>query len=148
MNAGRIRDDGSVLVLTIGFAVVVMLFVGVVVDSSKLFLTRRALASLADAAATAAAQQIDLEAVYRGGLSQNLPLSPASAAATAAQSVQVGARGAGLTDVRLEAVVVIGADVVVTVSGRAMLPLAGLVTGSSGGVVITVTARARSAVAR
>ena len=42
----RQREEGSVLILTIGFAVVIMLLVAVVVDASKLFLTRRALASV------------------------------------------------------------------------------------------------------
>jgi uncharacterized membrane protein len=142
------REHGSVLVLTIGFVVVVMLFVGVVIDASKLFLTRRALASVADGAATAAAQEVDVQAVYQGGPTAALPLSQAAAAAVAAGSVQQAARAAGLVDVTVDDVTVAGPDVVVTVSGRAVLPLASLVTANPTGVLITVTARARSAVAR
>jgi uncharacterized membrane protein len=141
-------DRGSVLVLTIGFVVVLMLLLAVVVDSSKLFLSRRALASVADGAATAAAQQVDTVAVYLGGAGATLPLSPTGALAAATASVQQGASAAGLTDVTLASVTVTATQVDVTVTCRVQLPLAGLVTGSSAGVVITVTARAESAVAR
>jgi len=144
----RCRQDGSVLILTVGFVVVLMLFVGVVTDASKLFVTRRALAAVADGAATTAAQQVDLAAVYRGWSGSWLPLSGSKAATAAERSVHDAAAGSGLVNVRLDSVAVIGPDVVVTVSGRAVLPLASLVTGSPEGVVVVVTAQARSAVAR
>jgi uncharacterized membrane protein len=141
------RDDGSVLVLTIGFALLLMLFVGVVTDASKLFLTRRSLASVADQAAEAAAQDVDVAAVYRGGASKALPLSQEQVTATVRGLLRQAAAGTGLTDLRVVAVSLDGTDVVVTVSGRAVLPLTSLVTGASDGVLITVTARAETAVA-
>lgn len=146
-RTGPQREQGSVLVLTVGLVAVVALFVGVVTDASKLFLERQTLAAVADGAATAAAQQVDVQAVYDGGLVAALPLSPAGAAAAAAGSVQQSARDGGLVGLTLDAVTVDGPDVVVTVSARAVLPLAGLVTGAPDGVLITVTARARAAVA-
>jgi uncharacterized membrane protein len=141
------RDEGSVLILTIGFALLAMVFVGVVVDASKLFLTRRALASVADGAAQAGAQDVDLAAVYRSGPGAALPLSPARAAAAVQADLTQAARSTGMTDLHLVNVTVRGPDVQVTVSARAVLPFTALVTGSSNGVVITVTASARSAVA-
>ena len=141
-------DRGSVLVLTIGFVVVLMVLLAVVVDSSKLFLSRRALASVADGAATAAAQQVDPAAVYLGGAGATLPLSPTGALAAATASVQQGASAAGLSGVTLSSVTVTATQVDVTVTGLVQLPLSSLVTGSSGAVLITVTARAESAVAR
>ncbi len=142
------HDEGSVLILTIGFAMLAMVFVGVVVDASKLFLTRRALASVADGAAQSAAQDVDVAAVYQVGAGEALPLSPARAAATVEGQVRQAASATGLTDLRVVSVAVAGTAVVVTISGRAVLPLTALVSGSSEGVVITVTSSAQSAVAR
>lgn len=79
MIARRRRDDdGSVLPLVIGFVVVVLLLVGVVTDSSVLWLQRRALQSTVDGAALAGAQAVDLAAVYAGGARGDLPLAPAA----------------------------------------------------------------------
>ena len=86
--------------------------------------------------------------MYGAGSVTALPLSPAGASAAAARSVQQAAVSVGLSDLTLDAVTVAGPDVAVTVSAHAVLPLAGLVAGSPGGVLITVTATARSAVAR
>jgi len=141
-----VHDQGSVLVLTLGFMVVVMVLVVVVADASKLFLSRQALASVADGAATAAAQQVDTAAVYLGRTGATLPLSQAGASAAAALSVRQGAAAAGLTDVTVVEVTVTGRQVTVTVSGRVQLPLAALVNGGSNQVTVTVTASAESAV--
>ena len=62
------RDDrGTVLVLAAGFVVVVLLAVVVLVAASAGFLPRRALVALADAAALAGAQSIDIDTYYREG---------------------------------------------------------------------------------
>ena len=144
----RQREEGSVLILTIGFAVVIMLLVAVVVDASKLFLTRRALASVADGAAVSAAQDVDPSAVYASPSGEALPLSPAKVTADVQAYVRRAAAETGLTDLRVVAVGVLGPDVTVTLSARSVLPLVGLVVGPSDGVLISVTARARPAVAR
>jgi uncharacterized membrane protein len=68
------RDDGTVLLLVLGFAIVAMLLVAVVVDVSALYLARRSLASAADAAAIAGVQMVDERAAYSGEASQRLPL--------------------------------------------------------------------------
>jgi hypothetical protein len=60
-------DRGSVLLLTLGFVVVIVMAIGVVVDASSVFLQRRSLAALADGAALAGAQSIDVDAYYRRG---------------------------------------------------------------------------------
>jgi uncharacterized membrane protein len=148
MTTRTAREEGSVLVLTLGFAVVIMLFVGVVVDASKLFLTRRALASVADGAALAAAQDVDVGAVYRGTAGGSLPISAPRAVADVTRYVAEAAAQTGLTDLHVLAVQVDGTGVTVSLGGRAMLPLVGVVTGTDNGVDITVTARAQSAVSR
>src|SRR5699024_8190055 len=53
------RDErGQITVLMIGFAVVLVMFVGVVVNASHVFLERRSLSSWADGAVTTATQQV------------------------------------------------------------------------------------------
>ena len=141
-------EQGSVLILTIGFAIVIMLLVAVVVDASKLFLTRRALASVADGAAVSAAQDVDPESVYTSPSGEALPLSATKVTADVQAYVRRAAAETGLTDLTVVGVTVQGPDVTVTLSAHSVLPLVGLVVGQTDGVLISVTARARSAVAR
>jgi hypothetical protein len=75
--AGRPRrgDDGTVLPLTLGFLMISIMLVIVVADASALYLARRSLASAADGAALAAAQDIDEVAIYTAtGQLEELPL--------------------------------------------------------------------------
>lgn len=76
----RSRDDeGTILFLTIGLSVVLLLLVAVVVDVSDLILVKRGIASAADGAALAAAQQPDKVAIRSqdDALATRLPLDPA-----------------------------------------------------------------------
>lgn len=54
------------MLLTVGFVVVALVAIGVVTDVSAAFLQRRSLAALADSAALAGAQVVDLDAYYAG----------------------------------------------------------------------------------
>lgn len=60
---------GQTTVLIVGFAVVLLMAVGVVVDASAAYLQRQSLATLADGAALVGADQVEGAAVYAGGLS-------------------------------------------------------------------------------
>jgi len=82
LRVGRRADDGSLTVLVIGFTFILAVLIVVGVDVSKVFLARRSLSSLADAAALAAAQSADKAAIYAGAASCGgvLPLDPAAAA--------------------------------------------------------------------
>lgn len=73
----RGREQGSILLLTLGFVVLALLLVLTVVDASVVFLTRRDLAAAADSLALAAAQQADLPALYAQGPGATLALDPA-----------------------------------------------------------------------
>ena len=76
----RTRDEsGSVTPLIIGFAVVVALLVGAVVDASAAYLRRQSLNSLADAAALAATDGVQGEQVYTQGLGERAAIDPAAA---------------------------------------------------------------------
>ncbi len=76
----RRRDErGSVTPLIIGFAVVVAMLVAAVVDASAAYLRRQGLDSAADAAALAATDGIQGEAVYTHGLGRRAEIDPAAA---------------------------------------------------------------------
>ena len=65
------RDErGSITPLIIGFALLVAVLVAVVVDASAAYLRRQGLDSVADAAALAATDGLQGDAVYRHGLGE------------------------------------------------------------------------------
>jgi len=108
-------EDGTVLVLVIGFAFVLVVMVGVVVNVSAVVLAKRGVASAADDAAVSAAQALDLEQLYRDGLRTQLPLSVAEARSrVATYASQVATEQPGLT----LAVRVDGRTAVVTAAGE------------------------------
>jgi hypothetical protein len=73
------RQRGSTSLLIIGFAIVAIMMVAVVVDASAAYLRRSGLDSLADAAALAAADAIQGQQVYEGGLGDRAQMDPAVA---------------------------------------------------------------------
>jgi uncharacterized membrane protein len=135
----RSHDDGQITLMIIGFVMIVVLLVGVIANASKAFVYRRSLASWADGAAVAAAQNVAEEVVYAGPALEDLPISAD------------GARGAvagyvvrhGLAE-RFEefdsSVVVDPTAATVTVAFRARMPFA--LAGEVGGITITAEATA------
>ena len=83
------RDDGQLTVLVIGFTFILAVLIVVGVDVSKVFLARRSLASVADAAALAASQAADQSAIYAGDAACGgvLPLDPVAASQQADSSL-------------------------------------------------------------
>ncbi len=74
------RDEtGSIAPLVIGFLLVIVVLVAVVVDASAAYLRRQDLNALADAAALAATDGLQGEAVYTHGLDERLEIDPATA---------------------------------------------------------------------
>ena len=120
MRPERQGDTGTVLVLVLGFTMVLALLVGVVVNVSAAVLARRSVASAADGAAVAAAQSLDLTALYGSGLRDGrLPLDPADASRrVAAYAAQATASQPGLQ----LAVTVAGATATVTAVRDVPLP--------------------------
>ena len=125
------------LILVIGCVAVLALLVAVTVDAARLYLARRALDGVTDAAALAAVQAVDLDAVYAGGVTTRLPVDEAGArravrryldASDAADDLD------GLTVVAIE----VGPDEV-TVRTRAVvrLPFVGPATRGRSTVVVT-----------
>ncbi|WP_347402918.1 pilus assembly protein TadG-related protein [Protofrankia symbiont of Coriaria ruscifolia] len=87
VRAGRRQDDGTILVLTLGYVLVALMLAIVVTDVSTVYLARRSLASAADGAALAAAQSVDETAIYTStGNLQRLPLAEVAAIVAQYQS--------------------------------------------------------------
>jgi hypothetical protein len=135
-----------VLVLGIGLAVLVMLLVSVVVDASRAFLARRALAGLADGTALQAAHAVDLAALYESQPAGSLPLADAAARRGAATYVASHALAAGVPSARLVAVTVDGPTVRVTLTMTDPATLAASLLGGGSAQHLTVTASASSEV--
>ncbi|HSE08732.1 MAG TPA: pilus assembly protein TadG-related protein [Nocardioidaceae bacterium] len=94
------EERGQTAVLIIGFALVIAMAVVVVVDASAAFLRRQALNSLADGAALSAADGLQGEQVYAGGLDDRASVDPRAARAlvqTYLSSVGAGRRYPGLS---------------------------------------------------
>ena len=137
-------DQGSVLILLLGFAVLALVLVGVVADLSKVFLAKRSLASTADGAAIAAAQAIDLEALYTGSVDLgSLPID-ARAAEAAARGHLAGDGSAIAYDAfALDLVEATPIQVEVQVSARVALIFGAFFAGPDG-VRLSASATARS----
>lgn len=141
MNRRPKGEDGTILVLVLGFAALLLMLVAVVVDVSAVILARRGAASAADGAAIAAAQRLDVDAVYRNGLGQAIPLSPAevravvSTYAQRAEQAQAGLRLAAEVDAA-------GTTATVTATRQVALPFAGWL--GIGSVTVTAVAHARA----
>jgi hypothetical protein len=95
----RSEERGQTTVLVIGFVLVVAMTIVVVVDASAAYLRRQALSSLADGAALAAADGLQGEQVYTGGLGERAQVDPEAAQALVESylaSVRAGQRYPGL----------------------------------------------------
>jgi uncharacterized membrane protein len=139
-------DRGSVLVLGIGLVALTMLVVGAGVDASRLFLARRALASLADGAALRGAHDLDTAALYASGATDVLPLSTTRVRADVVEYVAGQAAANGVSGVRVVSLRVVDGTVSVGLSRVETVPVLGTLLGTPGGEVVSADASARSAV--
>ncbi|CAN5171946.1 hypothetical protein BH18ACT9_BH18ACT9_13220 [soil metagenome] len=130
-------DRGQATALIVGFFVVALLMVGVAVDASAAYLRRQGLDSLADAAALAAADGLQGQQVYEGGLGERALIDPAAARVLVDDYVQ--AAGATTTYPGLQWQVDASAErVVVRMSAPLDLPI--VVPGVDSRPVISSTA--------
>lgn len=132
MRRPRSGDRGSVLLLTVFLGLVLAGVVAVVVDASAVFLAHRALASQADGAALAAAQEVDLDAFYAG----DGDVLPLAGAADVVSRYVADHPGTAVVDVRTD-----GTTVTVVLERHVPLPLAP--PGYRDGVTVTARASAR-----
>lgn len=139
-------DDGTVLLLILGLAVVAALLVAVVTDVSALYLERRELIAAADGAALAGAQAVDEASIYQNGLPATGPVPLDEAAAE--QAVRDYLVDAGLLTSAMDVTILTSATTVsVALATRLELPVASTVTaGMSGDAEVSASATARTAV--
>lgn len=134
-------DHGTILLLTIGFALIALCLVLVVTDASKVFLTRRSLVSAADGAALAGVQSLDRDAFYAGNGGSALPLDVEAATAAVRAYVDAAGLADDYADFAVVSVQVTDTEVTVTLRGRSVLPF-GAYVGHPDGVVVEATAHA------
>lgn len=141
----RERDDeGTILFLTLGLSVVLLLLVAVVVDVSAVILAKRGVSSAADGAALAAAQQPDRAFIDSrdNALAQHVPLDRGLVGDVVA-TYESDARG-GQPGLRLVATVQGEDEAVVDAYRTITVPFGGWL--GVGKVQVHAVARARSPV--
>ncbi|WP_022924880.1 pilus assembly protein TadG-related protein [Serinicoccus marinus] len=144
------RDGGQISILLIGMVALTLTIIFAVIGVTSVQLSRIQLLDAADAAALDASDALAREQVYEGGLGTGPPVTDQTVIDAAsehlARRVQPSrieewglGSGTGTTD---------GRTAVVTVTGRASIPVVSSVLEAfGGGVTITVTSSARSEVA-
>ena len=117
---GRMRrgDGGSVVLLGMGLVAVCGLALTVLADVSSAFLQRQRLLALADAAALAGAQAIDLPAYYAEGATSSTRLDPRLVGAAVREHLEA----AGIDGLRAEHVSSDGRTVTVALRAPLRLP--------------------------
>lgn len=145
------REDGQILLLVVGYALVAVLLVSVVASATAVHLERKRLLALADLVALEAADALDPALYYAGdqgvpGAGSPVVLTPDGVRAAVEShlaSAPEAARFRGLEVV--EATTDDGRTARVTLRATADVPLVTLVTAPwSDGVDLLVTSRARA----
>jgi len=135
---GARDDSGSVLLLGVVAVAIGLLAIVVGVDSSAVFLQRRALVSLADAGALAGAQAIDLDTYYRDGAAAVTGLDQRTVA-TRVRSFLAQTDAVEIEGLRIERVESDGSHVEIVLSAPIRVPFLAALADER----ITVASRAR-----
>ena len=141
------RDDGQIAVLILGLFVIVLVLIFGAIDVTAAQLARMRLLDTADAVALDASDALDESSSYGGGVDGRPALSDASVQRAARDHLSRTDLPTGIERWSLGAPTGTpdGGTAVVTLSGRATLPMSGwLLDAFGGGVTITVTSSARA----
>ncbi|WP_125106117.1 MULTISPECIES: pilus assembly protein TadG-related protein [Gulosibacter] len=136
MHRNVAEDRGSITPLAIVYVVVALLVALVIAAAGSLYLERKQLLELADAAALAAAQSYDLDSVHLDVDGVRVQLDPEQVRERAADYV---ARY-GPEDARVTQVHVSGDTVAITVTGTWYAPIVNDVVPATIEVTVTATA--------
>lgn len=128
MGVGRLarmvrEDEGSVLLLGIGWLVACLLAAVVVIDASAVFLQRQQLQAAADAAALSGAQAIDFADYYAHGASATTRLEPVAVRARVLTHLERSAASAALPGLHVSKVWTDGSSVHVILTRPLRLPI-------------------------
>lgn len=140
-------EDGQILILILGYVIVAVTLVIVAVDITAVHLARTQLLDACDAAALDAADAVDSGSVYRGGVTDSVPLTTSTVRSAATTYLSGYAPPSRITDVQLTGATGSpdGQTAVVELTARVKLPLLGpVVQAWSGGITVTVRSQARA----
>jgi len=138
-------DRGSVLPLGIGLAAACLLAGVVAVDVGAAFLQRQQLLALADAAALAGAQGIDLDEYYENGASAATALDPAAVPTLVRRHLTAARAAQTVPGLRVERIASDRDDVRVLLSAPLRLPFWPSVAEPALGDRVVVESHARLA---
>ena len=138
-------DRGSTLILGLGLVVVCVLAGVVAIDVGAAHLQRRNLLALADAAALAGAQAIDLDAYYRDGASAATALDARSVPVLVRRHLAATLAQGSPASVAIERIAADADEVVVRLSVPLDVPLWRAAAGAVLGERVVVEAHARLA---
>ncbi|MCH1882677.1 pilus assembly protein TadG-related protein [Agrococcus sp. ARC_14] len=136
----RREEDGSTLLLTIGFAALALALIIAVTAATSLLIERRRLFSVADGAALAAAEAFALEQVRFDGTDATPQL--ADAAVDRAAADWASRAGGDLTEVRVDGAAADARSATVSVSSAWHPPVVSLLLPEGIRLDVTSTARA------
>ena len=114
------------MLLALGFLAIILLAIAVVTDVSAVFLQRRSLASIADGAALAGSQAVDLSAYYRRGASAGLSPEPARVRSVVLEYIRDAQASGEVSGLVVESVRIEGRTVLVRLRRTATAPFSGL----------------------
>ena len=134
-------ESGQITLFVLGFCLLLLTALAGVSAASSVYVTRRALSSIADGAAVAAADAVRESDVLGGAAATDLRLDGPGAEAAAARAIDLSGAGGELSGFAWSASLGDdGREAVVTASSVADVPLVTSLFGR--GVRVTVTARA------
>lgn len=146
-------DRGSVLVLTMGLVVVAAMVFAVVIDIGVLARARQEVLAHADAAAIAATQAVDMDALIESGYLSTeqglaLPLDADGVGVHARAHTRAASGVSRLQNLRVREAYSDGVFVAVVMTADVTLPFTGVLLGlvADGTVQVRGTARARTLV--
>ena len=115
-------ERGSVLTLGLGLSLAALMVITVAVNISSVWVARHSLDSVADGCALAAAQAVDVQAIYRDGVTSRIPLNQTLARQYVASYLAKGNVRAQFTNFTVRSVRVTHSQVRVEVQAVAHLP--------------------------
>ncbi|CAB4333529.1 MAG: hypothetical protein F2839_02040 [Actinobacteria bacterium] len=122
-SIARVREDhGSVLVLGIGMAVLLVSVVTIAVNVTTIWISRTTLNAVADGAALAGAQAVSTDDIYRNGIGSRLVLDPGLATKRVHQYLSSSPVRQQMPGLRLVKVEVIRDRVVVHIAAHPNVP--------------------------
>jgi hypothetical protein len=121
--AKRMSDEhGSVMVLGIGLSIAALMVITLAVNISSVWVARHSLDSVADGCALAAAQAVDVQAIYSDGVTSRIPLNQTLARQYVASYIAKGTVRTQFTNFTVRSVRVTQSQVRVEVQALAPMP--------------------------